>query len=384
MTEGLRAEAEAEEKLAEAERLAEGYRRQLEGSNQRLYKAQFECRARTQELADAQRRVAEAEAEVAFLDRPAHDDPVWLHDKHNKSHHATPLLGISDWHIGETVDPDEMDGCNAFNNAIAAVRAHEYFEGVYKLLTQYVAGRTYDGLVIAMTGDIVSGGIHDELAETDEGHILEQARYAKNLILPGIRMLVAEFQLPIHIVAAPGNHGRMDKRSHYKHRGGRNADIHIAKLLRDDCELLGLKDVTFDVAEGISVNFQIYDTVFKAEHFDEARGGNGVAGVLAPLPRLVLRRKQQAQQEQALKRQWVEDENDKPFDCLIGGHFHQQIDLRGQGFVMTGCLKGYDEFAKGKGFAPERPQQGIWICTPERGITDFIPVHVDNKKKEGW
>ncbi len=57
------------------------------------------------------------------------------------------------------------------------------------------------------------------------------------------------------------------------------------------------------------------------------------------------------------------------------GHFHQLMYL--QGIIMNGSLKGYDEYAYTNNFGFERPQQALWITTPERGVTTKMEVHCD-------
>ena len=51
---------------------------------------------------------------------------------------------------------------------------------------------------------------------------------------------------------------------------------------------------------------------------------------------------------------------------------------------MGGSMKGYDEYAAGKHFRPERPQQGFWLTSPEHGPTIAAPIFCDDRKAEGW
>lgn len=74
----------------------------------------------------------------------------------------------------------------------------------------------------------------------------------------------------------------------------------------------------------------------------------------------------------------------RPFDTLLVGHWHQFMSLSAQGLVVNGTLKGYDEYARGKGFAPEPPTQGLLVVTPERGITGQMPIFVMDREAEGW
>ena len=63
---------------------------------------------------------------------------------------------------------------------------------------------------------------------------------------------------------------------------------------------------------------------------------------------------------------------------------HQLIMAPEQGLIVNGSLKGYDEYASVSNFRPERPQQALWLVTPENGISVSAPVLVADRKKEKW
>ena len=72
------------------------------------------------------------------------------------------------------------------------------------------------------------------------------------------------------------------------------------------------------------------------------------------------------------------------FDTVVMGHWHQLIMAPSQGLIVNGALKGLDEYAAISNFAPERPQQALWVTTPEHGVTFTAPVFVQDRAKEGW
>jgi len=95
--------------------------------------------------------------------------PKWLTPKRRtKAHHATPVLLLSDLHLDERVDLYEMDGINEYDRAIANVRLERIVNATVDLLHTYVAGVHYDGIVVAILGDVLTGIIHDELERTNE------------------------------------------------------------------------------------------------------------------------------------------------------------------------------------------------------------------------
>jgi len=195
------------------------------------------------ELASSRGKIAEAEAEVAakqqeldLLGYKFKDTPTWLRTPVNTKKNVGTLLAMfSDAHYGEVVVPAEMDGYNAYNLAIAAVRTQKFFTRTVLLAQSFLAGVKYDGIVLAINGDLVSGDIHEELVETNEITTYETILWAVPLIRAGIRVFTEVFG-KVHVVAAPGNHGRNSKLPRYKKRTANNADTMIAKLVAQQFE----------------------------------------------------------------------------------------------------------------------------------------------------
>lgn len=366
----------------EAEETVDYWRSRAEASERREAGLKIEVRALKDTESSAQKRLEQDEMELASFRAPSHDVPKWAIKDPTRKHVATIFTLWSDWHIGEVVKPGEMGGVNAFNYEIAQQRVRRLVQNTVKLVKHYMPGLTYDGVVVGLAGDMVSGGIHEELRETDEFSVLASCEKTKDLLIPGLITLRDNLG-PVHVLAVPGNHGRDAKKPRYKGRAEHNADIHIASSIRNEFERNKIKGITFDITEGLSVDYTIYNTTIRLVHLDEARGGNGVSGMFAPVPRYTQAQQAQAAAEQDLKELWGETDGRVP-TIVAGGHWHQLVSTPGKGFLVNGALKGYDEFARGKSFRPERAQQGLWIVTPENGVTTHAPVFVDNRKEEQW
>lgn len=296
--------------------------------------------------------------------------PKWLTPKQpRKGNRGTPVAIFSDFHFGEVVEPAEMNWYNAYNPDVAAKRIQRFFERTIRMTRHYLSGVTYDGIVLASLGDTISGDIHDEYRETNELSNYEAVPEVVPLIEAGIAMLLEEFGR-VHVVSCPGNHGRDRKKPQYKKRSQHNADTMVARLVARRFD--GVKGVTFDIPAAFSVDFQVYGTRFRAEHGDEAKGGGGIQGAMLPLALRTHRVRKQAQAEGC------------PFDVLLMGHWHQYMSLVSKGFVVNGAGKGYDEYARGKAFDPEPPQQALLLVTPEHGIGVQTPIFVGKRDEEGW
>lgn len=299
-----------------------------------------------------------------FLSQPLAQEPAWCYApaKKQKQEHGTIVTMLSDLHLDEVVEPSEMLGRNAYNREIAEMRLHRFFEQVIKQATHYHQGTVYDGIVVMLGGDLVSGGIHDELRESNEGTIAETVRHWTPKIGAGLDLLASQFG-NVHVMSVPGNHGRFTQRSRFKKRAHDNADWLISALLAE--RFATDKRVTFDVPDSMDTYVTVYDKRFLLTHGDQASGGGGIGGIWPPIMRLRARKQANAD-----------------FDWMVIGHWHQYV--HSQGITVNGSLKGWDEFAFGMNFQYEAPSQAMFIVTPERGVTWPVQIFVQDRKKEGW
>ena len=295
-------------------------------------------------------------------------EPEWLWPKHgDRKHRATLVTILSDLHLDEVVRPSEVDHLNAYSRAIAELRLERYTRNVIMLARQYLAGVEYDGVVLLLGGDIVSGFIHEELAQTNEAPLPATIAHWTPHLAAVVRALANEFGR-VHAAAVVGNHGRLTRKPRMKLRAFDNADWLLAQLVAD--RFADDDRVTFDIPESTDALVKVYDTTFLLTHGDQAQGGNGIGGIWPPIKRLEARKRDRY------------SVRGMTFDWLVMGHWHQYV--HAQGLIVNGSLKGYDEFAAINNFPPERAQQALWLVTPENGVTWAAPVFVDDPADEGW
>lgn len=75
-------------------------------------------------------------------------------------YHVAP---ITDWHIGQCIDPVDVEGINAFNFTIAQRRVSGFANNVIRDAKERRANYIVDKLTIPVLGDMISGNIHKEL-----------------------------------------------------------------------------------------------------------------------------------------------------------------------------------------------------------------------------
>lgn len=359
-----RSKAEVEADLAEAQD-------DLFKTQARLAKVEGVAYDREKEIKRLRRSLGnQAEAERALQQRLSTLDtiqaanlevPEWITKPMPKpgEHHGTPVLMLSDLHLDEVVSVAEMDGLNSYNREIAEYRFERVIESTVEMMSTYVAGLTFDGIVVCLGGDIITGDIHDELAKTNESPVPGTIVHWIPILAAGIKRLADHFGR-VHVPCVDGNHDRTYKFTPAKKRAeSSNAWIIynvLAMLLEDDDR------VTFDISKSPEILFDVYDTRFLLTHGDAFRGGGGVGGIWPPMMR------------------WLKSKlNVRHFDIALIGHWHQLI--YGQGIFVNGSLKGYDEYAMSKSFGFERPQQMLFVVTPENGVTHRMNVFADSKRE---
>jgi hypothetical protein len=289
--------------------------------------------------------------------------PAWTTSSPSSSsvHKAIAVLMLSDLHLDEVVNLAEMDGINEYNREIAEQRLHRLVESVVKLLQRYVSGVELEGLVLAILGDIITGVIHDELARTNEAPPSASIVYWVPVLASAILYLRDQLQIPIHVPAVDGNHDRFYGKPHMKQRATTSLAWIIYNWLAD--HLKDEEGITFSLTTSAEQLVPVYNTKLMLSHGDSFRSQGGVGGLYPSLLKWLLRRHQQYTQTR------------QDFDYALIGHWHQT--LYGQDFFVNGSLKGYDEYAKQLGFTYERPQQTLFLVTPERGVVQRLPVHAN-------
>lgn len=323
------------------------------------------------EIKDTQETVLRLERELGILERIGHrnEPPKWLEapKKSGSKHNGIPWLMLSDLHLDEVVNPEEISGVNAYNRNIALSRLNKTAENFVRITRDYWTGINYDGAVVALGGDLFSGNIHEELKETNEDTMLASLDFWIDPLADCLRMISEEYG-KLHVPVVVGNHGRMTRKPRAKQRARDNFDWFIGRALqrifKDDPK------ITFDVSDNADCQIPCYDRSVMLTHGDQARGGGGIGGIWPPIMRLDARKRARY------------DAVDQGYELLVIGHWHQLV--YGPNFIVNGSLKGYDEYAHLNSFGFEPPQQAAWLMTPEYGKTWTAPVFSQDRKAEGW
>lgn len=295
-------------------------------------------------------------------------NPVaWLSPEKPKRSSATLVVMLSDTHFDEVVNPDEMEGLNAYNREIAMIRLERWTQNVIKLARHYLSGVTYDGVVVVLGGDIFTGDIHEELSITNDDTMIGSLLFWSEQLASAIDLLTKEFK-KCHVVCVVGNHGRTTRKPRMKQRVKTNFDWLLGKMI--ERHFAKDKRVSFTIPESADALIKIYDHGHLVTHGDQVSGGGGIGGIYPPIMRMRARKHQRYMA------------TGKSFDTLWLGHWHQYIST--PSMIVNGSMKGFDEYALLMGFGFEQPQQALAVVTPEKNITFQAPVFCADRKKEKW
>lgn len=307
---------------------------------------------------------AELIREVAFgLAKHTPVAPSWIEPKQpSKSGAGIPTFMLSDFHWGESIDSHSIGGINEYNLEIAQRRLKETVETAIDLCTNHVTGIMPEGIVVALGGDMVSGDIHEELAESNEIQTIPAVLDIFEHLISALNRLIEVFG-KVFVPCAYGNHGRNTKGYRFKGAAETNFDWMLYNLLERHYKAIGETRIQFLIPTGFDAIYSIYGHNYLLTHGDRlgVRGGGGILGMLPAIMRGVMKVKAQ------------HDSMGNHIDTVIMGHFHQYIHTKN--VVVNGSLKGYDEYAAGGRFDPECATQALWYTHPEHGVTLKMPVY---------
>jgi transposase-like protein len=265
-------------------------------------------------------------------------------------------LVLSDLHCGEVVVPEAVNGLNEFNWDVLVRR----MASIEKSLLSFQQARPYpvDELHIWLLGDNLSGNIHEELAETNEFPVAEQAWRVGSLIAQFIERLVPHFP-KIVVEGVAGNHPRIGK-------------PHSSKQVFDSFDWLAYKIIETHLANYESVSCNFPQAAFIVAEIAGLRillwHGDGVRSSMPGVPwggvmrRWNELRKQYAQQGTHL-------------DGLALGHFHTANVVQGSIF-MNGSVCGLNEYGLKNFGSGEKPTQLLLTFQPDKKrLTDVSYIN---------
>jgi hypothetical protein len=266
-----------------------------------------------------------------------------------------PALDLSDWHIGEVIRPDEVEGFNRYNWAIAQEGLFGIIEDFLKWVEVKRKWYRIEQCAIFCKGDYVSGDIHDELKVTNEFPLPVQTANAGSLMGEAFKIVSSHFGNVMAIECGADNHGRLQKKPQAKQKASNSMSYlvhHIANAAAAKCN--NFHPV---MTEGMKICHAVNGKKFLVEHGDTIKSHMGFPWY--SLARSIGR--------EALRRM----NTSKGFDFYSIAHFHTPNLIEGK-TIVNGSLSGTTEFDHSCG-RHAKPCQVAFLIHPQHGIFDFTP-----------
>ena len=129
------------------------------------------------------------------------------------------------------------------------------------------------GIVIALGGDMISGLIHEELRETNDGTVQQTLIELQDELVGALTVMADQFG-KVFVPCVVGNHGRMKMKPHAKHRAFESFEWNLYQQL----ERYFAKDprFTFMIPDGPDVRFDVLGHRFMLTHGDRMSGGHAL------------------------------------------------------------------------------------------------------------
>jgi predicted phosphodiesterase len=286
--------------------------------------------------------------------------PIQYRPASSKKTQSSAVLVLSDWHIGEKIKPDEVEGVNAFNLSIAQRRVQNLGERFLHNIDTMRGGFQIDDCHVFALGDFISGNIHHELVMHNEFPPPVQAVKAGNLLANLLMGLAPHFRTVVVECNEADNHGRLFPKPMAKGKTQNNYNVVVYAVAQALCA--AQKNIVFNIHSGMKQVVEVQGTRFLLQHGDTIRAWMGI-------PHYGIEREKNREK---IKREVLKKiqrlKYDIRFDVMVIGHFH----MFGweEEIIRNGSLSGTAEYDHASGrFAI--PHQVSFLVHRKYGVHTF-------------
>lgn len=270
---------------------------------------------------------------------------------------ATMMVLVSDVHAEESVSLAETNGLNQYSLDICDKRLAELQERFFVLLEHERRLADIRRVVIWLGGDLVSGYIHEELAEKNQLAPMPACRWV------GARMrrfidAVADNAEQVVVATSSGNHGRstikLRCQTELEHSFEQNLYLTMAAAETR-------KNVVWQVAEGELNYVDLDGFVVRFLHGFSIKYSGGVYGLALPAMKAISA--------------W---DASRRASLTCFGHYHSFGWLRGGRYVSNGSVIGHSAYTVRIKAGYEAPCQAAVVIDHSRNeVTKAMPIWCD-------
>jgi hypothetical protein len=261
------------------------------------------------------------------------------------------VMHVTDWHIGEIQNAHEIEGFNEFSHEIAKMRVTSYVKRFLDWVTLHRNVYEINKCAIIVTGDLISGDIHDELRVTAEFPSPVQVVRAAELLAGLIKVASEQFPDVVVEFIAEDNHARLTKKPQAKEAGYNSLNYLVGKMTQ--AYITGLENVEMNIYPMLEKVINVNGMRYLISHGHSVRGWMGV-------PWYGIERK--VGKESQARLQLIMEEKERAetigFDKYCIGHFHTPFDS--SLYCCGGSLSGTSAYDHQAG-RYSTPCQSAWM-----------------------
>jgi len=273
---------------------------------------------------------------------------------------CTAVAHISDGHHGAIQDPDEIEGFGEFSPEISRRRQVSYAHNIVDWVSVHRHAYKIDDIAVIVTGDLISGDIHEELKTTNAFPAPVQAIEAAKVLAEQLYIFAPHFKtVTVHFIVED-NHSRLTKKPQAKEAGMNTYNYVVGWHAK---ELLKLhKNVTFNIYPMNEKVVHVSTRQYLITHGHAVRGWMGVPwyGVERKVAREAVARMQVVMED-------LQKAKSVGFHKYIFGHWHTPVDM--PLYSCAGSVSGTDAYDHQAG-RYAKPSQPAWIVHPKHGEFD--------------
>jgi hypothetical protein len=279
-------------------------------------------------------------------------------------HEEVATLVLSDWHIGETVRPEETNGVNAYNSVIASNRLWQVVDKFKSILRSHQQMYKISSIWVPVLGDMINGSIHPEFAITNDLFDIPASILAARLLIMAILELKTT-GLPIEVDCVVGNHPRLVPTMPAKRQAHLSLDWAIYCMVQQKFE--NDPQVKVKVHDGQFALVEKYGHRFVLEHGYKASVGDAMTDRLRKMFDSPLFREATGLTGASV-------------DMTIIGDKHRMA--VGQGHMVNGSLVGQGEYGVMLRLDPINAVQWMFGTSREHTVTYQYALDVTGQVDE--
>ena len=267
------------------------------------------------------------------------------------------VMHITDAHMGAIQIASEIEGFGEYSPEISRSRQMTFAKKIIDWTETNRSAYTIPELHVLVTGDLISGDIHEELRITNAFPAPVQVVEASNVLSDQIAMVAPYFEKVVVQFVSEDNHARLTKKPQAKEAGYNSFNYLVGYIAKERCSRL--PNVIFNIYPQYEAVVNVMGRRYLLCH------GHNTMGFVG-LPYYGLERKVA---KEAVRRMNAPDPT--KFHKMIAGHFHTPMCT--PYFWLGGSVSGTDAYDAKNGRHSE-PSQSAWMVHPvhtEFARTDF-------------